>query len=135
MKTAKYFFTSLLIAAIMVGLAFIFGQFLLPQYSFLSMGTAVVVGMFMGTVGYWFVSRSLKKDTRKFMGALAAGMGVKMLLGLVSVLVVVLIDRRIIYEYVVVLLIAYLVFTSFEVYSLNRNLRAENSESTEVAKE
>ena len=69
------------------------------------------------------------------MGALVAGMGIKMLLGLLSVLIVLLVDRSVIYEYVVVFLIGYLVFTSFEVYSLNRNLRAENSEGTEAVKE
>ncbi len=141
MKPAKFIFLSLLIAIVL--LAIIVPATLLgfqteegePQYSVWASGAAILVSLLTGIVAYIIIYRSLKKDTKKFIGALFGGMLGKLLIGMLAVLLVAFFDRQVINEFVIVFFTGYFIFTAFEVYALMRNLRPEKTDTSEIAKD
>ncbi|GAB4410035.1 MAG: hypothetical protein OHK0039_14140 [Bacteroidia bacterium] len=99
-------------------------QAVLPgSYSLLAMGCAIAIAYVPTLLAYTLSYMGLDKDTSGFVGFLLTGMLSKMLAGLISVLIVALRFRPVRDEYVVVYIIAYFIFTGFEVYGLIRKLR------------
>jgi hypothetical protein len=84
---------------------------------------AVLVALLPTLAAYTLTYQGLDKDTTHFIGYLAAGMLGKMLIGILSILLVAVQFEEVRNEYVVTYILAYFVFTSFEVYGLIRKLR------------
>jgi drug/metabolite transporter (DMT)-like permease len=85
--------------------------------------SAVGVALFPTILAYSLTFQGLDKDTTRFIGFLGVGMLGKMLIGILSILFVAVQFKEVRDEYVVTYIIAYFVFTSFEVYGLIRKLR------------
>lgn len=141
MKPAKYIFLSVLIAIVLLAIiipATLFGMKTEsgePQYSTVASGAAVIVSWLTGLVAYLIIYRALKKETKKFVGALFGGMLGKLLIGMLAVLLVAYFDRQVTNEFVIVFFTGYFLFTAFEVYALMRNLRPEKTDTSEIAKD
>ena len=84
---------------------------------------AILVALLPTLAAYTLTYLGLDKDTTHFVGYLAVGMLGKMLIGILSILLVAVQFEAVRDEYVVTYIIAYFVFTSFEVYGLIRKLR------------
>jgi uncharacterized membrane protein len=140
-KLAKYIFLSALIAIVLLAIIIPITMFGMktesgdPQYSPVASGAAVIVSWLTGLVAYLIINRSLKKETKKFVGALFGGMLGKLLIGMLAVILVAFFDRRVINEFVIVFFTGYFLFTAFEVYALMRNLRPEKTDTSEIAKD
>jgi len=140
-KPAKFIFLSALIAIGLVAVVVpvtMFGfqdEMGEPQYSPFAVGAAVLVAWLTGVVAYVIIYRALEKETKKFIGALFGGMLGKLLIGMLSVLLVAFFDRRVINEFVIVFFTGYFLFTAFEVNALMRKLRAEKTDTSEIAKD
>jgi hypothetical protein len=92
-------------------------------YSKIAVLLAVLVALLPTLLAYTLTWLGLDKNTTHFLGFLAAGMLGKMLVGILSILLVAVQFEAVRDEYVVTYIIAYFVFTSFEVYGLIRKLR------------
>lgn len=124
MSTARFFYLSLLLAVAQALAAFLVQHFWLPQISFVAMLVALSVTFLTTSAAYAINAPNLKKGNTNFIAAMVLGMGGKMILGLISIVIVVLQFNEVLKEYVVVYILSYFIFTGFEVYSLMRKLRA-----------
>jgi drug/metabolite transporter (DMT)-like permease len=140
-KPLKFTFLSILTGIVLSALAILATLVIFktaegtPEYSWGASIAGVLVAMVSGIFAYYIIYRSLKKDTKIFVQALFAGMGGKLLIGLASILLLAMVNRRVINEYVIVFFASYFIFTAFEVYGLMRNLRPENTKASEIAKD
>lgn len=85
---------------------------------------AIAIALITTLVAYFINSPNLLKANVNFISAMLAGMGLKMIIGLISIIIVALKFQPVLIEYVVAYIISYFIFTAFEVYGLMRKLRA-----------
>ncbi len=112
-----------LIAIILVFVGYLTVRYLiLQQRSFAAVGIATTVAFFPTVIAYALTYTGLNKNTSGFLSLLMTGMLAKMFVGILSIVVVALRFPAVRDEYVVTYIIAYFVFTGFEVYSLLRKL-------------
>ncbi len=95
-----------------------------PQYNMYSAIGGVVVMFVMTLAAYILSYQGISRNSRQFTMLFLSGMGIKMGIGIISVLIVGLIAKDILSEYVVAFFLSYFVLTTFEVYGLIRKLRA-----------
>lgn len=101
--------------AVVVGLA--------PAYSVVAVLAAIGIAFFPTMLAYSITYLGLDKDTSRFVGFLLTGMLGKMLIGILAIILVAIRFRPVRDEFVVAYMVAYFVFTAFEVYGLIRKLR------------
>jgi len=94
-----------------------------PQYNMYSAIGGVVVMFVMTLVAYVLSYQGITRNSRQFTMLFLSGMGIKMGIGIISVLIIGLIAKEILSEYVVSFFLSYFVLTTFEVYGLIRKLR------------
>ena len=135
MQIARFILISLLLAALMAGISWTLSQPLNMGFNWMAAIAAVAVCFLCTFLAFAIVYGGLKKKAGGFMGALVSGMFIKILLALASLLLVAMFWGGVVKEYAAALIISYIIFTAFEVYSLNRNLRAESSGSPETSQE
>lgn len=99
-----------------------------PTKSFLAVIIAVLVSYGTTIVAYMATFSGLNKKTNTFISYMFTGMIAKMFTGLITIVVVALRFPEVRNEYVVAFMLAYMVFTSFEVYGLIRNLRPHSKD-------
>lgn len=93
------------------------------SYSLPAVFAAIGVAFFPTLLAYSITYLGLDKDTSRFVGFLLTGMLGKMLVGILAIIFVALRFRPVRDEFVVAYMVAYFVFTAFEVYGLIRKLR------------
>ncbi|MEM7654580.1 MAG: hypothetical protein AAF399_00515 [Bacteroidota bacterium] len=116
----------LLVSSIALGLilaAWLLVQGAEPAYSFPAILSAILIACVPTLLAYSLTKPVLDKSQKQFMQMLMTGMMAKMFVGLISIVIVGVRFREIRSEYVVTYIIAYFVFTGFEVYGLMRSLR------------
>ncbi len=95
----------------------------LPQYNLYATVGGVLVMFVMTLAAYILAYRGISRNARQFTALFLSGMGIKMMLGIISVLIIGLLAKEILSEYVVSFFLSYFVLTTFEVYGLIRKLR------------
>lgn len=112
------------VAIILVFVGYLVVEYLiLQQRSFAAVGIATAIAFFPTIIAYTLTYSGLDKSTTGFIGLLLTGMFAKMVIGIMAIVVVALRFRPVRDEFVVTYIIAYFLFTGFEVYSLLRKLR------------
>lgn len=116
--------------ALVVLLAASYGmlQLLDPTKSFLAVAIAVLVSYGTTLIAYVATYSGLDKKTNTFISYMLTGMVAKMFAGLITIVVVALRFPEVRNEYVAAFMLAYMVFTSFEVYGLIRKLRPHSKD-------
>lgn len=116
--------------ALVVLLASSYGmlQLLDPSRSFLAVAIAVLVSYGTTLIAYVATFTGLDKKTNTFISYMLTGMVAKMFAGLITIVVVALRFPEVRNEYVAAFMLAYMVFTSFEVYGLIRKLRPHSKD-------
>lgn len=116
--------------ALVVLLASSYGmlQLLDPSKSFLAVAIAVLVSYGTTLIAYVATFTGLDKKTNTFISYMLTGMVAKMFAGLITIVVVALRFPEVRNEYVAAFMLAYMVFTSFEVYGLIRKLRPHSKD-------
>lgn len=123
-------FVLVLTIALVVLLAVSYGmlELLNPEKSFLAVAIAVFVSYGTTLVAYVATFSGLDKKTNTFISYMLTGMVAKMFAGLITIVVVALRFPEVRNEYVAAFMLAYMVFTSFEVYGLIRKLRPHSKD-------
>ncbi len=123
-------FVLVLTIALVVLLAVSYGmlELLNPEKSFLAVAIAVLVSYGTTLVAYVATFSGLDKKTNTFISYMLTGMVAKMFAGLITIVVVALRFPEVRNEYVAAFMLAYMVFTSFEVYGLIRKLRPHSKD-------
>jgi uncharacterized membrane protein YiaA len=124
-----------LLLTIGIALALVLSAWLLiqgvePAYSFPAIVTAIGIACVPTLLAYSLTKPVLDKSQKQFMNMLFTGMMAKMFIGLISIVIVGVRFREVRSEYVVMYIIAYFVFTGFEVYGLMRSLRPISKQGT-----
>lgn len=123
-------FVLVLTIALVVLLAVSYGmlELLNPEKSFLAVAIAVLVSYGTTLIAYVATFSGLDKKTNTFISYMLTGMVAKMFAGLITIVVVALRFPEVRNEYVAAFMLAYMVFTSFEVYGLIRKLRPHSKD-------
>ncbi len=123
-------FVLVLTIAMVVLMASSYGmlELLNPEKSFLAVAIAVLVSYGTTLIAYTATFCGLDKKTNTFISYMLTGMVAKMFAGLITIVVVALRSPEVRNEYVVAFMLAYMVFTSFEVYGLIRKLRPHSKD-------
>ncbi len=123
-------FVLVLTIAMVVLMASSYGmlELLNPEKSFLAVAIAVLVSYGTTLIAYTATFSGLDKKTNTFISYMLTGMVAKMFAGLITIVVVALRFPEVRNEYVVAFMLAYMVFTSFEVYGLIRKLRPHSKD-------
>lgn len=124
MSIARFFSLSALIAVVLNAAVYIVQSTWLDERSFMAMLAAILVAFFTTLLAYLINYPNLKKPNKNFIAAMMLGMFSKMAFGLISIVIVAIQFKAVLFEYVVCYILAYFIFTAFEVYSLMRKLRA-----------
>ena len=123
MKISRFMVLASAVAVAMIFFTYLLIQGLALPYRFDSAVVAILVAFFPTLLAYSLTYMGLDKDTTRFVGFLGTGMLGKMIIGVLSIILVHTKFREIRDEYVVTYIIAYFIFTAFEVYGLIRKLR------------
>lgn len=129
MSLAKYIVWSIVIALTLLLIA-IFVVRQNPSLSQIGINAGIGISWISGLAAYAFIIMGIDKNIKKFFFFLMSGMGAKMIMGILSVLVVALFYKPMQKEYVFSFFISYFIFTAFEVLALVLKLRAVNQEGT-----
>ena len=124
MSIARFFSLSVLIAVVLTAAAYLVQIIWFEERSFMAMLTAIMVAFVTTLLAYLINYPNLKKPNKNFIAAMMLGMFSKMAFGLISIVIVAIQFKAVLFEYVVCYILSYFVFTAFEVYSLMRKLRA-----------
>lgn len=124
MKIPQFLLFFSLIALVMILSGWLVSQYWIVEASFAAMSIATLLSFFTGALAYILTYTGLDKSTRQFSTMLMLGMFSKLVIGILAVLLVVVEFKPVLKSYVVAYIIAYFVFTAFEVYGLMRKLRA-----------
>jgi len=95
-----------------------------PQYNLYAIGGAWLVMFGITLAAYVFSYLGITRNEKQFVTLFLIGMGIKMGVGIISVLGVGLVRKSVLPEYVIAFFVSYFVLTTFEVYGLIRKLRA-----------
>ncbi len=128
MRILPFVLLTAAVAIGLVGLSYAFLHFLAPERSFLASMVAILVSYSTTILAYSVTSSGLHKSTNTFIGLLLMGMVAKMIVGLLTIVVVALRFPALQAEYVGSFMLAYMVFTSFEVFGLIRKLRPHSED-------
>lgn len=124
MKIPRFFLFFSLIALGLFILGYFLNTYWVPQTSRMAIFTAILVSFITGGLAYVLTYTGLEKGNQRFITGLIVGMISKMFVGVIILLIVIVQYRPVVKEYVVSYLLAYFIFTAFEVYGLMRKLRA-----------
>lgn len=124
MPVPRFALLCTLITAILIIAGVTLTQHLWPQYNGYGVAVALLVAFFSTLIAYYLTFVGIDKQARQFTTLFLLGMGAKMVVGIVSVLVVALFFKDFLSEYVVAFFLGYFILTGFEVYGLIRKLRA-----------
>lgn len=123
MSVKKFVLVVSIVFVVLLGFSYLMLQLLDPTKSFLAVSVAILVSYLTTLVAYVATFSGLDKKTNTFISYLLTGMVAKMFAGLITIVVVALRFPEVRNEYVAAFMLAYMVFTSFEVYGLIRKLR------------
>lgn len=123
MKASRFFLISVLITAVLGGLAYFVVQAMTPPASFNATFIAILVGFFSTLFAFYISNQVLHKSSKLFFSIIFAAMFGKMLIGIITVLIVAFKFSSVKKEYVFAYFFSYFIYTAFEVTVLLRNLR------------
>ncbi|MDX1906942.1 MAG: hypothetical protein SF053_07885 [Bacteroidia bacterium] len=126
MSVIRFWTWSSLIAAALLAIGWLLVTGLMPQYSPYAVLVAVLVAWVPALIAYAITYPGLEQNMTGFVGRLLGGMAAKMLTGIMTIVVVAVAFKAQRNEYVVTYILAYFIFTGFEVYSLMRKLRPQS---------
>lgn len=96
-------------------------------YAFAALAGGVLVAWLPANLAYWAVYARLSDRIPRLMGSIMGSMFGKMLLGIAAIVAVAMLARPQLAAFAVSFLIAYFIFTAFEVYGLMTNLRTPSA--------
>jgi hypothetical protein len=95
----------------------------LPPGSYTFICIAILISALSGIVAYAIVKNGIERSIRLFTSYIIGSMLAKFMIGLSSIMVIALKFKGYVTVYVLSYFFCYFIFTSFEVYTLMRNLR------------
>ncbi len=123
MKIGRFVLLASALAVVLIIVSYFFIESMALPYHFGSVVVAILVAYFPTLLAYSLTYMGLDKNTSQFVGYLGTGMIGKMLIGVLSIILVHTKFRELRDPYVVTYIIAYFIFTAFEVFGLIRKLR------------
>lgn len=123
MPFSRFIIFQLLILAVICGLGWWIVQPLYGQTAAILCLVAAGLAGGAGIVAYLITLRGIEKRVALFMNFLMGGMLAKLFVGIVTVSLVAIKLREFAVPFVLTYFFSYILFTSFEVYALMRNLR------------
>lgn len=128
MEVKKFVLVLTIVMVVLMASSYGMLELLNPEKSFLAVAIAVLVSYGTTLIAYTATFSGLDKKTNTFISYMLTGMVAKMFAGLITIVVVALRFPEVRNEYVVAFMLAYMVFTSFEVYGLIRKLRPHSKD-------
>lgn len=128
MEVKKFVLVLTIALAVLLLVSYGMLELLDPTRSFLAVAIAVLVSYGTTLIAYVATFSGLDKKTNTFISYMLTGMVAKMFAGLITIVVVALRFPEVRNEYVAAFMLAYMVFTSFEVYGLIRKLRPHSKD-------
>jgi hypothetical protein len=129
-KVSKFSLISLAIMAVLVAVAMLLPEGMVPAGSKPFMLSAILLGGGSGILGYLIAYNGITTRIQQFTAYIMGSMFLKMMIGLVGVTVVALNFKEYATPFVIAYFFCYFIFTSFEVVTLLRKLRTENGKHT-----
>ena len=129
--TGKFTQRVLLIAALLMLIAATPVWFLLTHVASLAICGAILLSALSSIAAFIIVLRGIEKRIQAFLSYVVGGMMAKMFVGIITITAVVLLWEPLGVAYVLSYFGSYLVFTTFEVYALMRNLRPQFKKGSE----
>ena len=127
MKPLHFALISVALALLLaIGGYFILGSYF-PDQPPEPLYIAVLVNLVVTLGAYYLTYRGMTLDHRPFMTKLLGGTMIKLIVGILSILLVALLFRPVIRVYALSYMLAYFLFTGFEVFALLRKLRSHFS--------
>ena len=96
---------------------------------------AISLAGITGMIGYAIAFKGITTQVRLFTAYVMGSMFLKMMVGLMGITIVALQFKEFAKSFVLVYFFCYFIFTSFEVVTLLRKLRAENGNNTRRSQE
>ena len=119
MKTSTYTGIHLGLTVLVAGLSLLFTSTFIQEAQIYSIA-ALVLGSLLSLVAYIIVANGLDRNPRGFMTYVMGGMTLKMMVGLACMLAIIFIKREMAMIFIVSFFVAYLIFTSLEIFALLR---------------
>lgn len=135
MSITKY---SIIAVLIMVGLSLlgiVLPEGVLPLGSKPFVVAAIALAGVTGMIGYAIAYKGITTQVKLFTAYVMGSMFLKMMVGLMGITIVALQFKDFAKPFVLVYFFCYFIFTSFEVVTLLRKLRAENGSNTRRSQE